>query len=125
MTKKMLVPFSMKKGSPVGKSFVVPIHDGDRPVFVSLSGLKPVEFGSVVYVGRDVSPEDVFAKIVETGAKVLPSVDGQMAMIRDYLDYLPTLKIGDVVKLGFGSDGTVRLEKQRKPKPNNGRRNLP
>ncbi len=52
MTKKMLVPFSLEKASPIGKSFVVPIHNGDNKVFVSLNSLKPVEFGAVVYVGR-------------------------------------------------------------------------
>ncbi|EEE35174.1 hypothetical protein RKLH11_3981 [Rhodobacteraceae bacterium KLH11] len=121
----MLVPFSMEKASPVGKSFVAPIHDDGKMVFVSLSTLKPIEFGAVVYVGRDVSVEDVFAKIVESGTKVLPSVDEQISVLQDYLDCLPKLKIGDVVRLGFDSDGSVQLEKQKKPKPNKGNRNLP
>lgn len=125
MTKKMLVPFSMEKASPIGKSFVAPIHDDGRMVFVSLSTLKPVEFGAVVYVGRDVSVEDVFAKIVESGAKVLPSVDQQISVLQDYLDCLPKLKIGDVVRLGFDSDGSVQLAKHKKPKPNKVNRNLP
>jgi len=125
MTKKMLVPFSMEKASPVEKSFVVPIYDDGRMAFVSLSTLKPIEFAAVVYVGRNVSAEDVFAKIVETGARILPSVDEQLSVIRDYLNCLPNLKIGDVVKLGFDSDGSVRLDKQQKPKPNKGNRHLP
>ncbi len=125
MTKKMLVPFSLEKASPIGKSFVVPIHNGDNKVFVSLNSLKPVEFGAVVYVGRELSSEEVFAKIVESGAKILPSVDDQMSMIHDYLAQLPTLKIGDVAKLEFGPDGSVQLDRQQKLKTNSISRKLP
>ena len=125
MTTKLLIPYSMEKASPVGKSFIAPIYDGDRQVFVGLENLKPIEFAAVVYIGRDIAPEDLFAKIVNTGLKILPSVDGQMDMISDYFDSLSKLKIGDVVKLELDAEGSVHLVKQQKPKSNHGERNLP
>lgn len=115
MTKKLLVPYSTEKASSVGKSFVAPVHTGDRGLFVSLASLKSIDFAAVVYVGRDVTPEDLFAKIVNAGLKILPTVDVQMGMIKEYFDHLSQLKVGDVVRVGFDSGDRIELIKQSKP----------
>jgi PDZ domain-containing secreted protein len=111
----MLVPYSMAKGKPTGKSFIVPINDGKQNQFVTLNNGVKVDFATVVYIGRTVSVEDVFKKIVDAGFVVLPSTDEMVDLLSSYIDLVSKLKIGDVVKVGFDEVGQLLLEKQRRP----------
>jgi PDZ domain-containing secreted protein len=115
----------MERNTPVGKSFVVPIHDGNRELYVSLATLKPVRHASVVYVGREITPRDLFAKIVESGSTILPSVDEQMAIIQEYFDQLSGLRIGDIVKIDYDENAKVVITKQQRPQSSRDTRRIP
>lgn len=114
----------MIKGKSVGKSFVVPINDGEQNQFVALNNGSKVDFAMVVYVGRTISVEDIFKKIVDTGFAVLPSTDEMVGSLSNYIDLISKLKIGDVVKVGFDEVGRQQLEKQKRPKSDQRSRNL-
>ncbi|WP_224825197.1 hypothetical protein [Cognatishimia sp. MH4019] len=125
MTKKMLVPYSMAKGKSVGKSFVVPLSDGGQRSFVALSNGSKVEYATVVYVGRTISVEDLFKKIIDAGFAVLPNTDEMVKSLSSYIDLVSNLKIGDVVKVGFDEADQQRLEKQPRPQSAQKSRKLP
>jgi len=125
MTKKMLVPYSMAKGKSVGKSFVVPISDGEQSSFVAVSNGSKVEYATVVYVGRTISVEDIFKKIVNAGFAVLPNTDEMTKSLSNYIDLVSKLKIGDIVKVGFDESDQLQLEKQPRPQSAQKSRKLP
>lgn len=125
MVKKLLIPYSMDKAEPVGRSFIAPSHDGVRGSFVSLSNHKPVEFGMVCYLGKEVSPADFFARAMDSGMKILPSMDAYEKMIEAYFAAVQDLKVGDVVQLTWRRDGSVGLEKQSRPKVETSKSKLP
>ena len=121
----MLVPYSITKGKPVGKSFVVPINDGKQNQLVALNNGSPVDFAMVVYVGSTVSVEDIFKKIVDAGFAVLPSTDEMTCSLSKFIDLVSKLKIGDVVRVGFDATGQPQFEKQQRQKNSQKCRNLP
>lgn len=125
LTKKMLVPYSMAKGKSVGKSFVLPINDGEQNHFIAVNNGSKVDFATVVYVGRTISVEDMFKKIVDAGFAVLPNTNEMVNSLSNYIDLVSHLKIGDVVKVGFDQAGEQQLEKQQKPKSAQKSLNLP
>ncbi len=65
--------------------------------------------GLVVFTGKDLSPNDVFAKLVDTGRKI-ESVDGALKDISEYLEALSAQRIGDVVTIDR-KDGRIMLVK--------------
>lgn len=115
----------MDKGEPIGKSFIVPINDGERNKFVSLSKGAAVDFAMVVFVGRTVSGEDVFKKVVDAGIPVLPSSHELLGMLTDYIASVAKLKIGDVVRLDFDEHGKSKFEKQSNPRAARERKKIP
>lgn len=57
------------------------------------------KFGMMVFVGRSVTENDLFSKLIDSGAAIA-NVDETLAMLRSYLEGLQTLKIGNVARLG-------------------------
>ena len=52
----------------------------------------------MVYIGRDVTVNDLFAKLVDTGRKV-PDVDRTVSMLADFVSRLEEHKVGNVVAI--------------------------
>jgi hypothetical protein len=53
---------------------------------------------SVVYVGREISDQEVFAKIVDAGFKI-ESVENQRKKIVELLNLLQSVKVGHNVEM--------------------------
>ena len=109
MTKKCLVAFDPDKPQAKSSDFLCPVvNDGNLSLF-GLKTKKVHEMGMVVYTGKDLSPNDVFARLVDTGRKIT-SVDNVLKTISDYLEALRIQRIGDVVTIGR-KDGRIVLLK--------------
>jgi len=67
----------------------------------------------VVFVGRSVTENDLFAKLVDSGT-IIANVDDTLALLRSFLDGLQCWKIGNVVQIrstsqNVGSDVELEL----------------
>ena len=90
--------------NPNAKSsdFLVPVVDEGSPQFIGVKSRKPADLGMMVYVGRDVTMNDLFAKLVDTGRKIA-SVDGTVKGIEAYLRMLQDHKIGNILSIKASS----------------------
>jgi len=109
-TKKLLVAFDPTRPNTQSKDFIVPLMKKNLPIFLGLTSGKEHTQGVVVYIGRSVSETDLFAKLVDSGAKI-SSVDDTLACLREYVSKLCDLRIGNVVQIvpGEGTPGSLGL----------------
>ncbi len=70
-TKKMLVAFDKSKPTATSSDFLAPIWEGEYPCFLGLKSGRFQEYGLVVFTGRQIEVNDVFAKMVDSGHKIL------------------------------------------------------
>lgn len=73
-------------------------------------------YGYVVYVGIELSKNEVYAKIVDSGKKIA-SVEFLLDSLDDYLKQLNECKIGEIVRIKSTNNG-FKLTKCKKPKIN-------
>ena len=97
-TKKTLVAYDPAKPRSGGSDFLVPVTGGDLPQFVGLKSGKASSMGVMTYVGREVTVNDMFAKLVESGRKI-HDVQRTLKNIQAYIDMLQEFKIGNVLRL--------------------------
>ncbi|QDV29798.1 hypothetical protein Spb1_17150 [Planctopirus ephydatiae] len=97
-TMKMLVVFDPTKPDSQTTDFLIPwSRDGQR-VFLGLKSGKESALGMMVFIGRSITENDLFAKLVDSGA-VIPDVDETLALLRSYVERLQSLKIGNVARI--------------------------
>jgi hypothetical protein len=97
-TRKTLIAYDPAKPDDGRSDFLVPLTDGDSPQFIGLRSGKPVDMGVLTFVGREVSVNDMFAKLVDSRRKI-PDVKRTLKSIQGYIDMLQEFKIGNVLKL--------------------------
>jgi hypothetical protein len=107
-TKTLLVTFNPSNPDAGAGDFVVPVLEDGRVFFVGMRSKKPSELGRMVYVGKDVTVNDLFAKLVDSGRKV-PSVEQTLKMLTAYVVMLQEHKVGNILSVeanaasvGFG-----------------------
>ena len=94
----MLVAFDPTKPDSRTTDFLIPwSRDGQR-VFLGLKSGKEAALGMMVLIGRSITENELFAKLVDSGA-VIPNVDETLALLRSYLDGMQSFKIGNVVRI--------------------------
>jgi hypothetical protein len=111
-TKKLLVTFDATRASATAGDFVVPIFDAGVASLFGLRLKKSSELGVMVYLGKAVTANDLFAKLVDTGRKI-PDVDQAVNMLTAYMSQLECHKIGNVVAIEVAAEepGGFRLKK--------------
>ena len=124
-TKKLLVAFDPAEPDSQSSDFLVPQWSEDqKPFFLGLKSGKVMEYGMVVFAGREVSPNDLFAMLVDSGRSV-PSVEKVLAELESYLDMIKLCRVGAVLALRPSSDYPgFRLE-EADVRPSSSRRSLP
>jgi len=109
MTKKFLVAFDPETPQTKSSDFVVPVVESGRVVLFGLKSKRVQPMGLVVFTGKELSPNDVFARLVDTGRPV----ESFAAALKDISEYLTALKeqrVGDVVAVDR-QNGAVTLLK--------------
>lgn len=97
-TKKLLTAFNpAKPDSPTIDVLIPWVRDGQR-ILRGLSSGKESALGMMVYTGRSITENDVFAKLVNSGAVIMDTAE-TLALLRSYLEQLQFLKIGNVARL--------------------------
>jgi hypothetical protein len=97
-TKKILVAFDPSHPDAGRGDFLAPVSGDERIFFVGLRSRSPSDLGLLVYVGKEVPVNDLFAKLVDSGRKIA-SVDQTVKMLSEYLTMLQEFKIGNVMSI--------------------------
>jgi hypothetical protein len=103
-TKKLLVPFDLSRPEWNPNEFLVPWFDQQRCYFRSLRNGNAFELGKIVYIGKAISENDLFAKLVD-GGTIISDVESTLTTLRSYIDELQLFKIGNIVQLA-STDGS-------------------
>jgi hypothetical protein len=111
-SKKLLVAFNPSEPDEKSSDFLVPVLDEKSPHLLGLKSNMPVALGLMVYLGREITVNDLFAKLVDTGRK-LPDVDSTLKYLEAYLKKLQDYKIGNVLTVDTSAigDKDVHLRK--------------
>ena len=104
-TKKLLVAFHPDTLDPQSSDFLIPWSLDDRPIFHGLESAKYHEFGIMIFLGRAISENDLFAKLIDSGA-FIGNVEHTMTALRSYIGQLQELKIGNVIRIVPSAGGT-------------------
>lgn len=97
-TKKMLVAYDPSKPDKASSDFLVPVVESGRFTFFGTKSKREVGLGMVVFVGREIAINDVFARLVDAGRKI-PEVAETLSSIGSYLSQINGLKIGQVIEI--------------------------
>lgn len=108
-TKKLLVAFNPERPEVQSSDFLIPWNLESQPVFHGLKSGRDCTYGMMIFVGRAVSENDLFAKLVDSGASI-KSVDNTLATLQSYISQLQGLKIGNVVRIVPNIDTSFGLE---------------
>lgn len=104
-TRKLLVAYDPLKPSDGSGDFLVPINDSGGILFFGLRSRRQCGQGRVVYIGKEITMNDVFAKLVDSGREienVLQTTKG----IEEYLRMLQDYKIGNIIGIETSRDET-------------------
>jgi len=113
-TKKILAAFDPKRPDTKSSDFLAPVIEDGKPVFIGLKSKKTVQYGTVVFVGRELSANDVFARLVDTGRKI-DSVSKCLADLEAYLQAVSTQRLGDVLGLSYQPTGISLVPTNLRP----------
>jgi hypothetical protein len=97
-TKKLLVAYDESKPSSGSGDFLVVVFEGATPVFFGLKSHRIYKFGKMVFLGKEIKMEDIFAKLVESRRKV-DNVEQASKAITAYVHQLESFKIGNIVTI--------------------------
>ena len=86
-TKKLLVAFDPKRPEHRSSDFLVVVLEGTAATLLGIRSKKPVASGLMAYVGREIKPNDLFAKLVDTGRKI-ESVEQTLRALEHYIEKL-------------------------------------
>ena len=108
-TKKTLVAFDPARPKGQSSDFLVPFQTEGRIVLYGVKSGSEQAHGLMVYLGRAITENDLFAKLVDSGVKI-DSVDETLTRLRRYLEMLQSLRIGNVVRLQVGQEASGDFE---------------
>lgn len=109
-TRKLPVSISHGEYNTNVNEFLVPSAESGYTMFYGIKSLKQFPFGAVSYLGTDVSTNEVFAKLVDSGY-VFNSVHSTLSMIDTYIRMLQSFRIGNVIAIEASpTDGGFRLK---------------
>ena len=91
--------------------------------FLCLNAGKTYKNGVICYMGVEVSVANILDRAAKLPEKLCEHLSAEL--LNDYLSKLQDSKIGDVVRLQFGSDGKLVIEKLPEQLPPKNIPNLP
>jgi hypothetical protein len=97
-TKKVLVRFDPSNPDQQSSDFLVPATVDAGLRLVGTRSHKVASYGMVVLTSRAVTSNDLFAKMVDSGLKIL-DVDTALSLLSRFVESLSNLRIGNIVEL--------------------------
>lgn len=103
-TKKMLVAFDPANPEKSSSDFLSPVFNNGEIVFFGTKSKQCLALGMVVFVGVEVTINDLFARLVDSG-RIIPCVAETLTLISTYLSQVSVLGIGQVVQITADASG--------------------
>jgi hypothetical protein len=72
--------------------------EGTTPTFFGLRSHRTCKFGRMVFVGKDVTAEDLFDKLLDSGRKI-EAHDQTLTSLAMYVEQMASFKIGNIVAI--------------------------
>ncbi|PID72334.1 MAG: hypothetical protein CSB34_02585 [Desulfobulbus propionicus] len=110
-TKKMQVSLTFKDFKAKSEEFVIPFTGNEKKGFRGLNSGNASKYGMITFVGREISTNDVFAKLVDSGQKI-DDVDATLSIISQYLEELQQFKVGNVISVSYTDNLAFKLIKE-------------
>jgi hypothetical protein len=110
MTKKLLVAFDPKRPDQRSSDSLVVVLEGAQPMFLGLKSKTPIDSGLMVYVGKEIKANDLFAKLVDTGQKI-QNVGLTLRTLETYILRLQDFRIGNLLSVEADSANGFKLVK--------------
>lgn len=105
--------------------FLVVVLDGQEPKLSGLKSKKICASGMMVYLGKEVTVSDLFAKLVDSGRKI-ENVQQTLNVLQVYIQMLQVFRIGNILAVQADSTSGFKLLKLADVPPSSGTaRNLP
>ncbi len=126
-TKKMLSSVTYGDFKSKSKEFLIPFTGDERNGFRGIESGKSSQYGLMAFIGRDITANDIFAKLVDSGQKI-DSVDAVLASITEFLEQLQQFKVGNIIGISYSDDGegfSLVKEANRLPKDPRKKNKLP
>jgi hypothetical protein len=124
VTKKLLVAFDPKKPDHRSSDFLVVVLEGAEAKLVGIKGKKPVASGLMVYLGREIKVNDLFAKLVDTGRRI-ESVEQTLRTLDYYIEKLQEFRIGNLLAVESDPVNGFKLVKLADTPPSTSTSKLP
>jgi hypothetical protein len=92
----MLVAYDPARPDAASSDFLAPVNDSTGLLLFGLRSKKSRAQGMMVFIGKDITVNDLFAKLVDSGRKI-ESVERTVAVLQSYLRMLQDYKIGNIL----------------------------
>ncbi|MBP9825306.1 MAG: hypothetical protein KBF21_13865 [Thermoanaerobaculia bacterium] len=123
-TKKLLVAFDPKKPNQRSSDFLVVVLEDAQPKLLGVKSKKPMVSGLMVYLGKEVTANDLFARLVDTG-RAIESVEQTLRTLESYIQELQGFRIGNLVTVEADATNHFKLVKLADSPPATNVRRLP
>ncbi len=110
MTKKLLVAFDPRSPDKPSSDFLVVALEHSRATLVGVKSKTSSMVGLVVYIGKEITANDLFAKLVDTGQRI-ENVEQSLRMLEGYIQKLQEFRIGDRLTIEAGPADSFVLKK--------------
>ncbi len=106
----MIVSYDPRKPDAKGSNFVIPLNINSKVSLFSVNTGKPVQYGLIVFVGKNISINDILNKI-----HFLNDITNEnIQPLAKFIDNINALKVGDIIEVNSDND-LVIAPKQKKP----------
>lgn len=123
-TTKLLVAFDPKKPDRRSSDFLVVMLEGTQAKLLGVKSKKHAASGLVVYLGREIKANDLFAKLVDTGQKI-ESVGQMLRTLENYIEKLQEFRIGNLLAVEPDATNGLQLVKLADTPPRTASSNFP
>ncbi|MEK6154536.1 hypothetical protein WIW50_14800 [Flavobacteriaceae bacterium 3-367] len=97
-TKKMLVPIDLDNPNKDVNDFLYPVFIENEFVFKGVKYGKIWKHGIISFIGKEISKNDVFARIVDSGNKI-DNVKELVSYLDAYIEQVKILPLGSIVSI--------------------------
>jgi len=117
VTRKLLVSYDEVKPYAGKGDFLAVIFEGGVPCFLGLKSRRLYKQGRMVFIGKEITEHDVFAKLVDTGLKI-ENVNDTIKTLFIYIQQVDKFKVGNIISIARSETSGFELVKiAEMPKP--------
>ncbi|NOS70669.1 MAG: hypothetical protein HOP33_12155 [Verrucomicrobia bacterium] len=123
-TQKLLVTFDSKNPSQLTDDFLVVVLESAQPKLLGVRTKKIATSGLMIYVGQEITVNDLFKELVDTGRKI-ESVEQTLRVLENYIQKLQEFRIGNLLNVEADEASGFKLVKLADSPPTTNVNKLP